>query len=67
MNHVKKHANLNAVQFVKNASIDIEKALTQEIQLILKQQLNFKKETWTVINKCDDSRDRMITAELMNA
>ena len=31
LNHIKKHANLNAIQFVKNASVDVEKALTKEM------------------------------------
>ena len=52
---------------MKNASIDVEKALTKEIQIVLKQQLKFEKETWTVINEVQDWKGRMIAAELMNA
>ena len=31
INHIKKHSTSNAIQFVKNASLDVEKALTKEI------------------------------------
>ena len=65
INTVKKHAVANAVQFVKNSRLDIEKALTKELQEVLKQQLKFKKETWDVIDKVENWRERMVTAETL--
>ena len=56
INTVKKHAITNAIQFVKNSTIDIEKALTKELQSVLKQQLKFKKETWDVIDEIENWR-----------
>ena len=46
---VKKHALENTIQFIKRNSHEIEEALTRELQLILRQQLKFKKATWGAI------------------
>ena len=54
INTIKRHAQTDAIQFVKEASAEVEKALTSEIRLILKQQLAFKKETWAVIDEVKD-------------
>ena len=37
INTIKKHAEANAIQFVKNSTLEIEKALTKELQDVLKQ------------------------------
>ena len=36
INTIKRHAQTDAIQFVKEASAEVEKALTSEIRLILK-------------------------------
>ena len=65
INTIKKHAEANAIQFVKNSTLEIEKALTKELQDVLKQQLKFKKETWDVIDKVENWRERMVKAETL--
>ena len=45
---------LDAIKFVHKASEDVRRALTKEFQLVLKQFVDFKNNTWHTIDHIKD-------------
>ena len=64
---IKLKAEIQAVEFVKSASQKIMKAVTREYRELLQQYLDFREQTWTVIDGIKDYGDRMVKAEQLTS
>ena len=58
---------IESVKFIKKASINIMKAVTKEFHLLISQFIDFRTNTWQIIDDLKDYSDRMKKAELVAA
>ena len=51
---IQKHAEQNALKFVKESAEAITKSINREYKYIIKQFLNFREETWKILKTLKD-------------